>query len=150
MADSPAQADVLNGVRQILKRCDQSLGGVCADFGMTRIETDILAFLYNHPQNDTAADVVRMRMLPKGNVSQGVDALEKKGFLRRIPDERDRRRIHLWVTDEGLRATCAVLAARQEWESVLFADFSPQERALFSDFMQRIFSNAARQDDASV
>ena len=41
-------------------------------------------------------------------------------------------------------------AARQEWESVLFADFSPQERALFSDFMQRIFSNAARQDDASV
>ena len=76
MADSPAQADVLNGVRQILKRYDQSLGGVCADFGMTRIETDILAFLYNHPQNDTAADVVRMRMLPKGNVSQGVDALE--------------------------------------------------------------------------
>ena len=84
-----------------------------------------------------------MRMLPKGNVSQGVDALEKKGFLLRVPDEHDRRRVHLSITNDGLRATCAVLAARQEWESALFTDFSPQERTQFSGFMQRIFSNAA-------
>ena len=41
------------------------------------------------------ADIVERRMLPKGNVSAGVETLVQKGLLMRRQDQTDRRKIHL-------------------------------------------------------
>ena len=43
------------------------------DFSLSRIEITIISFLHNNPGLDTAADIAELRMLSKGNVSQGTD-----------------------------------------------------------------------------
>mgnify|MGYP000271900833 CR=1 FL=1 len=81
-------ADFLSGSRWMKKLYAVHISQVCSQYGLTQIETDILAFLSNHPGKDTAGDIVRLRMLQKGNVSQAVEALLGKGYLEKSQDEK--------------------------------------------------------------
>jgi DNA-binding MarR family transcriptional regulator len=46
-------------------------------------------------------DLARMNNVSKSTVTQYVDALEKKGFVTRVRDERDRRNIYIEPTDKA-------------------------------------------------
>ena len=87
--------EYLTCIRQIMKLHDQMMKEVSSQFGLTLIEADIIGFLYNNPEKDTAGDIVELRMLSKGNVSRAVESLIQKSLLKRTPDTADRRKIHL-------------------------------------------------------
>ena len=44
-------------------------GKVCDKYELTQMEYDILMFLYNNPQNNTAAEIVKIRKSTKSHVS---------------------------------------------------------------------------------
>ena len=67
--------ELLMGLRCAVKLHERSLDAIRRQYGLTRMETDILAFLVNNPGKDTAADMVALRGFKRGNVSQGVEAL---------------------------------------------------------------------------
>ncbi|MFR7462338.1 MAG: MarR family transcriptional regulator [Subdoligranulum sp.] len=48
---------------------------VCAKYGLTRIELDILLFLANNTRYDTATDIVEVRFLAKSQVSAAIKNL---------------------------------------------------------------------------
>ena len=48
------------------------------------------------------ADIVELRMLLKGNVSQAVESLIQKSLLKREQNKEDRRKIHLSLTPMNL------------------------------------------------
>lgn len=48
----------------------------------------------------SAGDLAVAAGLTTGSITAVVDRLEKKGYLRRVPDPNDRRRVLLEVTDE--------------------------------------------------
>ena len=83
--------------RQLNKLYECMLKEICRRHKLTLIETTIISFLYNNPGRDTAADIVELRMLSKGNVSQAVELLIQKSLLKRIPDE---------MTGEGFILSC--------------------------------------------
>ena len=62
-------------------------GEVCDCYGLTQIEYDILMFLHNNPQHNTAAEIVKIRKSTKSHVSTSLKALENKGFIRKIQSE---------------------------------------------------------------
>ena len=47
----------------------QCVKPVCEKYGLTRMEFDILMFLSNNPEYNTASDIVRIRLLTKSHVS---------------------------------------------------------------------------------
>ena len=55
------------------------LKAICEEYRLTLIEATIISFLHNNPAKNTAADIVELRMLSKGNVSQAVESLIQKG-----------------------------------------------------------------------
>ena len=140
--------DFLTGSRRIRKLYEARISRVCGRYGLTQIETDILAFLSNHPGKDTAGDIVRLRMLQKGNVSQAVETLIQKGFLTRTPDTRDRRLIHLSLTPEAEPVTAAISGARGQFQERLFEGFSQEERLLYASLNHRLFENAEKYTSA--
>ncbi len=104
---------------------------LAARSGLSMREIDVLLFLANHPGQDTARDAVELRGLSKSQVSQAVEVLTRGGFLERRPDSRDRRVVHLAVTDAGgplakeaqvIQSDCggALLEALTEEEAVCF------------------------------
>lgn len=118
---------------------------VCDSFDLSLIEAAILIFLFNHPQQNTASDIVELRLLPKANVSKAVDLLIQKGLLVRAQDPQDRRRIHLKITPQAQVMLPELLAAQQNFIATLFTGFTPEERALYASLNTRIAQNAAEE-----
>ena len=62
-----------------------------------------------------------------GGMTLTLDRLAEAGWLRRTPDQHDRRRVVVSLTDEGLRLAKAVNSDLHEWEKSL--PLPPADRA---------------------
>ena len=140
--------DFLTHIRLTMKLQEQMLKKICEKWQLTITEGKVIAFLYNNPQKDTAADITELRMLSKGNVSQAVENLIQKGFLTRTPDTRDRRLIHLSLTPEAEPVMEAISGARGQFQERLFEGFSREERLLYASLNHRLFENAEKYTSA--
>ena len=129
-------------IRLIMKLHDGMLKQLCEEQRLTPIEANIIRFLHNNPGLDTAGDIVEMRMLSKGNVSQGVETLIQKGLLKRTPDTADRRKIHLSLLPEAQPITDEIDAFQDQLGEELFRGFSSREFALFNELNCRLMENA--------
>lgn len=76
--------EFLTNIRRI-SSCTKVGSKPLRGYRLTLIEATIISFLQNNPGKDTAADIVELRMLSKGNVSQAVESLMQKALLRREP-----------------------------------------------------------------
>ena len=65
---------------------------------------DILMFLYNNPQYNTARDIVRVRGIKPSHVSVNVDHLVESGYLLREHNPEDRREYLLKLTPKAAEA----------------------------------------------
>ena len=54
---------------------------IMAKFSLSAAETDIIMFLANNPDYDTAADISKVRRILKSQVSVSVKSLCEKGLL---------------------------------------------------------------------
>ena len=71
--------DILLSIRRVVKLYDRYMEDTRNRYGLSHLEITIISFLHNNPGRDTARDICKTRMLPKGNVSQGVESLIQKG-----------------------------------------------------------------------
>lgn len=76
--------------KEIAKRVDLPLAAL-----------DILLLLGRNPEVRTAADVIRLRGYKANLVSMHVDRLVQRGFVRRVLDPEDRRRVLLELGPEA-------------------------------------------------
>ena len=67
------------------------------------VHGDILAYLSRcNGYSDTVLAAAEYLGLTKGTVSQSIKLLAERGYLGRVPDEKDRRVQHLVLTEKGL------------------------------------------------
>ncbi|MFN2812475.1 MarR family winged helix-turn-helix transcriptional regulator, partial [Escherichia coli] len=59
--------------------------------------------------SDTPLGVTEYLGLTKGTVSQSLKVLEGRGLISKLPDARDRRSVHLRLTDAGRALIEAVI-----------------------------------------
>ncbi len=133
--------ELLQNIRRLMKFYDNMLKSVSEKYGLSTIETTIISFLYNNPQKDTAADIVELRMLSKGNVSLAVESLIQKSLLTRQQDKTDRRKIHLSLTKNSETITKDITEIKKYYQKVIFDGFTEEELKLFHQFNMRIKSN---------
>ena len=129
------------GLRSLFRLYDKMLKRVCTEHDLTLVEADIISFLQNTPEKDTAADIVELRMLSKGAVSKGVEALIQKSLLERIPDTEDRRRIHLKLRSQAGPVTESIDEVREEFLETILEGFTKEELETYNRFFKRLFKN---------
>lgn len=117
---------------------------VCAKHRITRTELDILLFLANNAQYDTAADIVEVRYLAKSHVSTSVNALERAGFLERYQLPGDRRTVHLRVSPAADALVADGREAQQRFFSILLEGLDEEELHTLERCFQRIGENIRR------
>lgn len=137
--------EFLMNIRSIIKLHESMLREICGEYQLALIEATIISFLHNNPGKDTAADIVELRMLSKGNVSQAVESLIQRSLLRREQDAVDPQ-AHPSVFDcqppEPIVQSMQRLWAR--FEDEIFAGLSCDERAIFERVNDRISDNTRR------
>ena len=78
-------------------------GEVCDRYELTQMEYDILMFLHNNPQLNTAAEIVKIRKSTKSHVSTSLKKLENRGFVKRIQSEDNKKHIEIVLLDRAQR-----------------------------------------------
>lgn len=117
------------------------LDPVCRKYGLNRTELDILLFLINNPQYDTAADISSLKALAKSHVSTSLRTLERAGLLEKYQLPADRRVIHLRVTPAADAVAADGRAAQEKFRSVLISGLDQEELRIVEQAHAKIIRN---------
>lgn len=76
----------------------------CTELGLQPVHFQVLNYLSRcNKYSNTPAAVANYLGMTRGTVSQSLIILEKKGYIEKRPDAKDRRVIHLRLLDEGAK-----------------------------------------------
>lgn len=67
---------------------------------ISRTQMHLLAIIHSTP-GITASELAVMKQRKKSTISQVLNVLEKKGYLYRVADEKDAKKMHLYPTESG-------------------------------------------------
>ena len=101
-----------------------------------------MLFLANNPAYDTAADIVRIRMLTKSHVSGALKRLETDGYLCTAYHAGNRKTIHLSLTEKADAIIKEGRRMQERFGKQLFDGFSPEQLDMLKQLLQRMYQNA--------
>ena len=111
---------------------------------LTQNEVDVLLFLANNPEYDTARDVVEVRKLSKSHVCKSVDLLEKRGWLSGEQDSRDHRCIHLKICPAARPVVAEAQGIQETFLQRLYEGVSPEEYKAMIAVLRKTAENIRR------
>lgn len=85
----------------------------------------------------TAGQLAGANGLSTGAVTTMLDRLERAGFVRRVRDPVDRRRVYVELTDASQRVCGELFGPLGDDARTLFARYDEDELVLLRDFMRR-------------
>ncbi|MCI8682057.1 MAG: MarR family transcriptional regulator [Lachnospiraceae bacterium] len=122
----------------------QCIKPVCDRYHVTQMELNILMFLTNNPEYDTASEIIRIRMLTKSHVSSALKKLESRGFIQTYFRGKNRKTQHISIQESAYPLIEAGKHAQREFARKLFLDFTEEEIKLFSELFQKTCRNARK------
>lgn len=105
------------------KMCYQAV----EEYRFTANEIEVMMFLANNPGLDTASDIAGYKNISKGLVAKSVDSLCRSGYLATQKDTRDRRVIHLILTEQSAPVVERLKHGRTEFINLLQAGVEPAD-----------------------
>lgn len=85
----------------------------------------------------TAGQIGKRTGLTSGAVTGLIDRLERAGFVRRIADAHDRRKVLVEVREGSMDALDAMFLPVRETMTALLADYDQEDLARFADFLEK-------------
>ncbi|MGR9044099.1 MAG: MarR family winged helix-turn-helix transcriptional regulator [Gammaproteobacteria bacterium] len=74
----------------------------CTELGIQAVHLQVLDYLSRcNRYSDTPAALTHYLGMTKGTVSQTLLLLERKGFIKKVPDLNDKRMVHLHLIEQG-------------------------------------------------
>ena len=103
-------------------------GEVCDRYELTQMEYDILMFLHNNPQLNTAAEIVKIRKSTKSHVSTSLKKLENRGFVKRTQSEDNKKHIEIVLLDRAALIVEAGLNAQKQFAQDVLSGLTKEEK----------------------
>ena len=119
-------------------------GEVCDRYELTQMEYDILMFLHNNPQHNTAADIVKIRKSTKSHVSTSLKNLENKGLVERIQSKDNKKHIEIVLLDKAEVIVKAGINAQKQFAKDVLSGLTEEEKHMCIDVFDKICNNAEK------
>ncbi|MET7758726.1 MarR family transcriptional regulator [Streptomyces sp. NPDC005389] len=116
------------------------------DFDLERHEFDTLHKIAGRGGSAAPSELAQDLDLAPASVSGRLDALEKRGFVRRTQSTTDRRRVVVELTDAGRETWLGAMDVLGHEEYRLLGVLSPEERALLNGMLRRVMVEAESTD----
>jgi len=128
-------------VRLIKKLYEQTLWQAAIECGLSLPEADVLSFLHENPEFDTARDVAMYREVSRAYVSKAVELLADRGYIQIEQDKDDRRLQHISITNDASIATKTLHRAQFAFYDKVTAGLSDNELSAMLSAIQKCSAN---------
>lgn len=126
-----------------ITRCYEMLTrSVCDRYKLTQMEYDILMFLYNNPQYNTAADIVKIRKSTKSHVSTSLKFLEDRGLIEKKQSEDNKKHIQIFLLDPAHEIVRTGLNVQKQFMNNMFQGLTEEEMVMCKSVFRKICDNA--------
>lgn len=115
---------------------------VCDKYHLTQMEYDILMFLHNSPQHNTAADIVKIRKSAKSHVSTSLKELENKGLIERTQHAENKKHVEIILLDKAAPIIEDGLQAQMEFAKNVLQGLTEEEKHVCITAFHKICENA--------
>ena len=130
--------------KTITRYYEIKVSGVCEKYQLRQLEYDILMFIYNNPEYNTAADIVRIRKSTKSHVSISLKVLEDRGFIERRVDKDNKKHVTIHLLQLANEVIEDGIWAQKEFAQDMFEGLSEEEIKVFMNVFQKVYENAER------
>ena len=117
-------------------------GEVCDRYGLTQMEYDILMFLHNNPQQNTAAEIVKIRKSTKSHVSTSLKKLENKGLVEKIQSKNNKKHIEIILLDQAKLIVEAGTNVQKQFARTVLSGLTVEEKQMCIRIFDKICNNA--------
>jgi DNA-binding MarR family transcriptional regulator len=125
----------------------EALDAELEPFGLKATDYVVLVTLGSDPPL-TASSVCSLIAHDPGAMTRKIDGLEKKGLVRRVRSETDRRAIHIELTPEGRKLYPRLMSAVVGVVNEFLHGFSKAEVRELESMLKRILANGQARQEA--
>jgi DNA-binding MarR family transcriptional regulator len=126
--------EVINEIRRQQGVTDVLDQVACDRMGINRTDARCVDII-DRAGRISAGELAEESGLTTGSVTALLDRMERDGYVRRVPDDRDRRRVLIELTERVHELTAEVFDPVKEEGRALLERYSPQELVLIRDFL---------------
>lgn len=121
-----------NKVQEYLKTFDLYLG-----------QQRILFELQKNPKI-TLTELTEKLQVSKESLSVSIKRLEGAGFINKVKDDKDKRRILLELSEKGYETATACKKGFENLNQTMFQDYSKEDKQVLGDHFKRMIENLER------
>lgn len=131
---------VLSRVTRLARHLDQARAEAFAGHDLDGWEFDVLAALRRSgaPYALSPGQLTSQTMVTSGTMTNRIDRLEERDFVRRRPDPNDRRGVRVELTDRGKRAVDGALTDLLEREHSLLDSLKNSDRVELANLLRTL------------
>lgn len=131
-AVSNKPVDVANRLRPVLLHLNRHLRREVHTAGVSAMQLSLLSAIQDNP-GIGVAELAAREGTSVPSICSHVDRLEASGLITRRQGERDRRRVDLEVTPEGLRVLKVIRTKRTAWLSAQLSSLADVDLTAIAD-----------------
>ncbi|CVI65504.1 transcriptional regulator SlyA [Clostridiales bacterium CHKCI001] len=131
---------MLQGIRykQLLER---EIIQIREKYSLRKVDIKILYYLSRCGEKDTSRDIQNSTKLTRGHISQSIFRMQKMNILMFIPDEKDRRCVHLKLTPEAESVVCEITEIWTRLNQIIFDGITEEEKRVLEKVAIKIDTN---------
>jgi DNA-binding MarR family transcriptional regulator len=127
--------------KKLAEAYEKVMQPLCKKLDMPKTALDVLMFLANNPEFNTAGDVCRYRNIKAALVSFHVEKLVEAGFVERQAVKGDRRKCRLVCTKKAQPVIKEGRELQKKFAQKLIAGFSDDDMAHFKKCLHIVSNN---------
>ncbi len=133
---------VLSRVSRLARHLDRARRVAFAEHGLEAFEFDVLAALRRagSPYELSPGELLVQTLVASGTMTNRLDRLERRGFVRRRPDPGDGRAVRVRLTARGRAKVDATVGDLLDREKVLLAPLSQRQRDTLARLLRTILA----------
>lgn len=132
--------EIIGRISRLERMIRPRLNATFARHDLESWEFDVLATLRRSgpPFRLSAGQLLRSMMITSGTMTNRIDRLEERGFIRRLADPEDRRSVLVELTKSGLSKIDAALPDHAENEQRIIEPLSSRDRATLVRLLRKL------------
>ena len=100
----------------------------------------IIISLY-HNDGQSLKELTACRNVKASTTTTMVSRMEKLGLVKKVADEKDRRKTRVYLTDKGREKYNAIINVNNELDDICFEGFSDEQKLLTKMLLKKIIEN---------